>query len=379
MGQVLGNAYDTTKTDSSERRGEMEYEYLKSRFQTLDVLGESGKGSTCLAKDHVTGDLVVLKYISKERAAVYQRLASLEHRNLVHIFYIAEGEKDVLVVMEYVSGKALEDYLEEKGILAGKEALEISKQLAEGLCAVHQLNLIHRDLNPNNILRSSDGVVKIIDFDIGRVYKEQQGRDTEILGTAGYAAPEQFGFSQSDVRTDLYSVGVVLNVMLTGKFPYERCFKEGKLGRIVKRCTRIDPELRFQTAEELLEELSFVNPEGTTKLRDIIPGFRTGVKWKQRFARDYYIVAAFLTVGQIMACSKTLLGAVLETIAVLLYLWVSVLGACNFLDWMDCLLYFHKGDKDKKEMIGLIFWIVMYVWGTMLENFVKDDLLHLNG
>ncbi|MCM1256313.1 MAG: protein kinase [Roseburia sp.] len=91
------------------------------------------------------------------------------------------------------------------------ESLDVAGQILEGLDVIHRLKLVHRDINPQNIVISSDGVVKIIDFGIGRMYKELQGRDTEFLGTAGYAAPEQFGFSQSDARTDIYSVGVILN------------------------------------------------------------------------------------------------------------------------------------------------------------------------
>ncbi|RKJ66315.1 serine/threonine protein kinase [Roseburia sp. 1XD42-69] len=378
MGQVFGEECGTAKTDGTERRGEMEYEYLEVRFQTLDVLGDSEKGSTYLSKDIVTGELVVLKHISKERASVYERLLDVEHRNLVHIFYVAEGKKDALVVMEYISGKTLEDYIEEKTNLTGKEALGFSKQLAEGLCTVHGLNLVHRDLNPGNILISSDGVVKVIDFDIGRIYKEKQGRDTEFLGTAGYAAPEQFGFSQSDARTDIYSFGVVLNVMLTGKLPYEQCFKEGKPGKVIQKCTRMEPELRYQSAEELLKELQSIHIEEKplTKVLSVIPGFRTGKTWKKAVAIYYYFAGFIFSVESVMKHSQTFQTAVLELAAMVLGVWVSVFAAFFFLDWVETLPFVRKIGLIKKVIIVVFIWFFLFCMGIGIESYVEECMIH---
>lgn len=357
----------------------MEYEYLEVRFQTLDVLGNSEKGSTYLAKDTVTGDLVVLKYISKERAAVYERLMTVEHRNLVHIFYVAEGKNDSLVVMEYISGKTLAEYIEEKN-LTGKEALEISRQLVAGLCAVHKLNLIHRDLNPCNILRSSDGVVKIIDFDIGRIYKEQQGRDTEFLGTAGYAAPEQFGFSQSDARTDIYSVGVILNVMLTGKLPYENCYKEGKLGKVVQKCTHMEPELRYQSAEELLKELQsiHISDKRFEKVLCVVPGFRTGKTWKKAVAIYYYISALVFSVESVLNHSQTFQTAVLELAAMILGVWISVFAAFFLLDRIEKLPFVRKISLSKKIVIVVCIWFFLFCMGIGIEYYVEEYMLYVS-
>lgn len=361
----------------------MNYEYLEERFRKIDVLGNSGKKSTFLAKDTVTGQIVVMKYISKENIRVYQCLMSVRHRNLIPIFFVAEGEKNGLVIMEFISGKMLEDCYGERGRLSEKEALYFVRQLLEGLCVIHKLKLVHRDISPQNVLVSSDGVVKILDFDIGRIVKKGQGCDTELLGTVGYAAPEQFGFSQSDARTDIYGVGVILNVMLTGVFPHEYCYREGKLGEIIQKCIRMEPELRYQSAEKLLREVKSVRVVEEAKgsfgyrvrsIINVLPGFRTGKLWKEILAGYYYI--SFLSVVA-MEVLEAVLGldtfseTMLDLTAWFLYRLVSALGACNFLHWMDKLPFVRKEDKFLKVVIGAVWWIFFVVIGALMESNIK--------
>ena len=112
---------------------------------------------------------------------------------------------------------------------------------------------VHRDVKPENvILRGSDAV--LIDFDAARIYKVASESDTQVLGTTGFAAPEQYGIFQSDERADIFSLGVLLNIMLTGKHP-SREMAAGKMGRIVRKCTMTAPEQRYQSARALMEVL----------------------------------------------------------------------------------------------------------------------------
>lgn len=368
----------------------MGYEYLEERFRRICFLGDPEKKNIYLAKDEITGQIVVVKYVSKENTMIYQNLFKIWHRNLVHILFVAEGEKDTIVVMEYISGKNLEDYCKEKGRLSEGEALYIVRQIAECLCVIHKFRIIHRDINPKNILLSVDGVVKIVDFDIGRIYKDEQKRDTNFWGTAGYAAPEQFGFSQSDMRTDIYSAGVVLNWMLTGRFPQEYCYQEGKLGKIIQKCIQLEPELRYQSAEEFsrvvqsvyvrkrkVKKVRVKRHGGAKLLQDILPGFRTKKLWKEIFAGYYYCTAIGVSVMNIWLCGESAAGVLLEMIAVFLYMWASALGACNFLHWMEKLPFVQRDSKVKKVIIGTLFWVWAVFVGVMLENFVMEDMLHI--
>ena len=112
---------------------------------------------------------------------------------------------------------------------------------------------VHRDIKPENvILRGGDAV--LIDFDAARIHKPQAETDTQVLGTTGFAAPEQYGLGQSDARTDIYSLGVLMNVMLTGQHPSKK-LAEGRIGRIIQRCTQVNPAKRYQTVLHLMEVL----------------------------------------------------------------------------------------------------------------------------
>lgn len=134
-----------------------------------------------------------------------------------------------------------------------KEARRITLQLCSALWVLHSLGAVHRDIKPENvIIRGSEAV--LIDFDASRIFKNESGGDTQILGTTGYAAPEQYGIAQTDQRADIYSVGVLLNIMLTGKHP-SRELAPGKLGRIVQKCTMVNPKKRYKNERDLMEAL----------------------------------------------------------------------------------------------------------------------------
>ena len=179
--------------------------------------------------------------------------------------------------------------------------MSIMSQIACGLEFIHSFDIIHRDINPANILISSDQIVKITDLGIARSKKENQRTDTSILGTVGYAAPEQFGFAQTDVRTDIYSLGVLLNVMLTGKLPTVR-IHNGKLRAVIEKAIQISPEERFQTIDAfrvemagMAEEKQSFRKEKTEPDHGKIPGFRTGKIWKKAVAVFFYIWMVLFT------------------------------------------------------------------------------------
>ena len=147
-------------------------------------------------------------------------------------------------------------FLLEGGTLSAPEARRITGQICRALYVLHSLGAVHRDVKPENILLRGEEAV-LIDFDASRIYHSDAPEltmDTMILGTTGYAAPEQYGLSQTDPRADIYSLGVVLNVMLTGEHPSRR-LASGRLGRVVQRCTMMSPRQRYQSVLDLLAEL----------------------------------------------------------------------------------------------------------------------------
>ncbi len=362
---------------------EKQYDYLDESYRNLVPLGKNSHKQTFLAQDNVTGKIVVKKYISAENAELYLRLKEVRQKNLVQILQVAKKSQKALVIMEYIGGQTLEEYQKEHLSFSEEKTADYIQQLLEGLGEIHKQNIVHRDINPKNILISVDGVIKIIDFDIGRLYKAKQNCDTDILGTVGYAAPEQFGFMQSDRRTDIYAVGVLLNWMLTGKLPQERKYIENKYGKIIRTCIQIDPEKRYKSTTEILLALNrpeFAQSEvrETKKLkRNFWPGFRSDKVWKKIIAFVYYFIMGFYSVVSIIECAATPLSTILEIFAVFIYIWLAVFVAFNIFGWMNKIPVIQKFDRTGRIVLGLILWLILFNIGYELEQFIRGDMLQI--
>lgn len=133
-------------------------------------------------------------------------------------------------------------------------AAKILRALCDALEALHSHGFVHRDIKPENVMIDDHGQVKLIDFDAARAFDGIKSHDTVILGTVGFAPPEQFGVAQSDPRSDIYALGVLFNVMLTGAHP-SRKLAAGKAGRLILKCTQIQPGMRYASVAELRRKL----------------------------------------------------------------------------------------------------------------------------
>ena len=219
-------------------------------FEIISVV-KKGVYTTSLVQDPFSGTRYVKKELSKDKRSIYQKLQELKHQGLAEIIEVVEKDDKIIVIIEYAVGETLKSILDNKIKLDDRVATSYIQQLASILNIVHQNGIIHRDINPSNIIVATNGQVKLIDFDIARFYKYSQTEDTQLLGTPGYAAPEQFGFNQSTSSSDIYALGVLLNVMLTGMKPNEMQINNEELAMIVKNCTAMDQSLRYQDVMQL--------------------------------------------------------------------------------------------------------------------------------
>ena len=226
-------------------------EAVTTEYDTLHVLKRSPRGTVSVVRHKKSGTRYVFRRYSGS-GEVYRRLLPVLCPHLPQIMEAAEQDGQTAVLEEYVQGDTLAELLM-GARLTEREARQVTMQLCQALHVLHSMGAVHRDVKPENvILRGSDAV--LIDFDAARIYKDESESDTQVLGTTGFAAPEQYGIFQSDERADIFSLGVLLNIMLTGKHP-SREMTAGTMGRIVRKCTMTAPEQRYQSARALMEVL----------------------------------------------------------------------------------------------------------------------------
>ena len=245
------------------------------------------------AKDHALGRYVAIKvlksefsedtnFVSKFRTEA-QSAAVLEHPNIVNIYDVGSENGIHYIVMEYVEGITLKTYIEKKGQLTYKEALSIAIQVGRGIQAAHAKNIVHRDIKPQNIIISTDGKVKVTDFGIARAVSENTIH-SDVMGSVHYASPEQARNGYVSNRSDIYSLGIVMYEMVTGRVPFDGDSTVAvaiqhlqdemdppskyapnlpiSLEKIIQKCTQKSPDRRYDSMESLLIDLrkALLNP-----------------------------------------------------------------------------------------------------------------------
>ena len=226
-------------------------ERLREQFQEVCLLKESPRGSVRLLRHTATGRRFILRHFTGN-AEVYRKLLDYSCPNLPVTLEVASQGEEHLVLEEYIQGDTL-DFLLKDSRFTPNETKEIITQVCKALWVLHSVGAVHRDVKPENIMLRGDEAV-LIDFDAARLYKPEGAADTQVLGTTGFAAPEQYGLSQTDRRADIYAVGILMNVMLTGEHPSRR-LAPGRLGRVVERCTQVSPDKRYPDVIKLMEAL----------------------------------------------------------------------------------------------------------------------------
>lgn len=225
---------------------------LREQYAVAKVFKNTDEKSIVLLRHKkLERDIVCRKY--RGNCDGYGVLRGISFPVLPRVYEVVLEGDSVTVLEEFVSGSTVADILM-GGLYSEKGVRKVISDLCDALTVIHSYGIVHRDIKPENVMITDSGNVKLIDFDASRIFKVGRSADTRIIGTAGYAAPEQFGLAQSDERTDIFSLGVLMNVMLTGEHPTHKLYK-GRLSRVIEKCTRLDPNKRYQTAEELKKVL----------------------------------------------------------------------------------------------------------------------------
>ena len=260
--------------------------YIADRYEIIGKIGAGGMSDVYKAKDLTLGRFVAIKvlkpefsedlnFVTKFRTEA-QSAAGLEHPNIVNIYDVGSEKGMHYIVMEYVEGITLKTYIEKKGQLSFKEAVSIAIQVGRGIEAAHSKGIIHRDIKPQNIIISTEGKVKVTDFGIARAASSNT-ISSDVMGSVHYSSPEQARNGFVDGKSDIYSLGIVMYEMVTGRVPFDgdttvavaiQHLQEEivppsayapnlpiSMEKIILKCTQKNPDRRYESMTALLTDL----------------------------------------------------------------------------------------------------------------------------
>lgn len=242
-----------------------------------------------LVIDEISGDIYIQKTLTHYDVSVYSYLKSHPDRHIPGIISFHETEDALVVTEDYIRGNTFDVIINDPS-MKDSEKIRYFVDLGEGLKYLHNAPqpIIHRDLKPSNILVRDDGSIVIIDYDAAKTYKADQEQDTTCIGTDGRAAPEQYGFMQSDARTDIYAVGRMIKDAFPGN---------DRIQKIAAKAMSFDPQDRYSDVDALIDSL--IRRIGVGPLKPLwpVPGFRSRTWWKIPIALIGYAFLIFIAVG----------------------------------------------------------------------------------
>lgn len=322
-------------------------------------ISQINKNTVVVYNDYLQRQMI-LKILPRQNLPVLKDIMKIKHPNLMEIYDVMDDGINCNCLCEFVFGNNLDKIVYNKMGVDPKIAEKWMVQLCSGVEELHNRNIIHRDITPNNVMVDYDGNIKLIDFNISREKKQNATRDTTILGTAGYASPEQFGFTQTGFGADIYAMGVLLNFMLTGKMPNEKLCS-GKYASIVKKATQIKEEDRYSNVYQMElalqgngnEKLSFAD-----KFLLNLPGFRSNKTSHKVIAIIGYVLYFILLY---CAIDVTFINGDVESLINGFVAWSLVPYIC-FFDVGNISRFLGKGtQKSKKTLLKIIGVALMVI------------------
>ena len=331
----------------------LEEEYRLSFYQQIAEIDH--EHNVVLVQHTGNQKIFVKKTLKVYEESVFLYLKEHYIPGIPRIIEAVRNQEELVVIEEYVSGQSLSDILAEKGTLSEKETRQIMLGLIEILKRLHSQDppIIHRDIKPSNVILKEDGGVMLLDMNAAKWYRRDAYEDTRLIGTFRYAAPEQYGFGQSGIETDIYSLGVLANVMLTGTYPQEKP-AEGEMGEIIALCTKMEPSQRFRSDDALYEafeklkvpiasdenrqvrEVKKETPEQNKKSRSkyLFPGLNSEKKSVRGWSLAGYIILVLIScVQRVENASPPIVW--LNRLFCFLFFLLPILFSCNYLHVLD--------------------------------------------
>lgn len=396
---------------------DMEVQSRLSFYRELAPLGD--KENICLVKHVENEQIYVRKILDTYDADIYKLIQTAKVQNVPHIYECLESDGRLYVIEEYIQGITLEKFIEQYGTVNENTACQIVECLCQILDHFHNLYVpvIHRDIKPANVMLK--GVftdtdvdmqgVYLIDFNTARHYNMMASRDTVLMGTRGFAAPEQYGFSQSDARTDIYALGVLINYMLTGRIVAEGIYQnDPRINWVIKRATDMSPDRRYQRVSDMALDLYYIRTgteeksigidqtnemQSSSEIKDTVdistrhkvmrffpPGFRRGSVEHMIIGALCYIVLLWFCFTVTVKDGKTgesITGNSLTAYRIVYFIMFFGLALLwgNYLNVWSHIPFLKSGKRIVRGFAVLLYtviWIILVlVWFALVDNIFK--------
>ena len=330
-------------------------------------IGQINKNTVVVYNDYLQRQMI-LKILPRQNLPVLKDIMKIKHPNLMEIYDVMDDGINCNCLCEFVFGNNLDKIVYNKMGVDPKTAEKWMVQLCNGVETLHQKNIIHRDITPNNVMVDIDGNIKLIDFNISREKKQNATRDTTILGTAGYASPEQFGFTQTGFGTDIYAMGVLLNFMLTAKMPNEKLCS-GKYALIVKKATQIKEEDRYSSVAGLRCAIQGKGGEKlplTDRITTNLPGFR-----RNKTSHKVIAIIGYRLYFILLYCAidVTFINGDVDSLINGFVAWSLVPYIC-FFDVGNVSRFLGKGTQQSKKTILKIIGVALMIIIPCLTQYI---------
>ena len=348
-----------------------------SFYETVHTLNEAHQ--IYIVSHRETGRIYVKKVLNIYNADIYFFLKEHPLPGIPKIYEVVENDNSLTIIEEYISGNTLEYMLETSGAFSEQFVINVVAQLCDILEELHTITppIVHRDIKPSNIIFTPEGKVVLLDLNAAKFCTSDKGSDTILLGTRGYAAPEQYGFGASGTQTDIYAIGILMNTLLNGS--YSPNITPGKFEKTIKKCTALDSSNRFSSVDSLKKSLcgtysSFNRKKWTLYKHNPFypPGFRTGSPWKMVIGVIGYLITAFLIKTFYVESVSPAELRFEQILCAIMFLSVIVIST-NYLD--VCSIFpFYRSNNPMLKVFSVVIGLILVLF---LELFIGAILFSI--
>ena len=353
---------------------------IRDLYQELEIIKETKNKRIVLVRSKIDRLLYLKKELPLNNKAIYQQLQQLKNKHIPKIYQLQESDDGIIVIEEYINAISLEEYCLNHD-LNRKEVLEIFKQLCLIVANLHQQKppIIHRDIKPSNIFYLHQKIY-LFDFDISRNFKDAKKQDTVLLGSVGYASPEQYGFGQSSQQSDIYALGILLNFLFTKTLPNEK-LATGVERTVIEKATNLDPKSRYNSVIEMMQALNIDSKEYLIKKLVVdLPGLKNNSVMKKFLAICGYLILIFSCLTTDLTSNGVLLTGInlwLNRLIILGIVITIILFAGNYMDIRNS-CFFSQSKSLVLKIFGIIITVFAWILVEILIFTIISNVLNLS-